>query len=372
MDDNGVMRLRSVVALAIVLAGCAAPVPEKVPMTASEGRALVARYLPPKLADRSGWATDIYAAFATLRIEPTPRNICSVVAVTEQESGFQVDPAVPNLGAIAWKEIEKQRERLGIPKLVLEAALALPSTNGKSYRERIDSAHTEHDLSDTFEDFIGRVPLGRRLLEDRNPVHTVGPMQVSVVFAKEQAAFGYPYPIAGTIRDELFTRRGGMYFGIAHLLDYRAPYDSDIYRFADFNAGRYSSRNAAFQNALSEISGLPVTPDGALLRFSGSEPVKDASSTELAARAVAERLHMDSAEIRRDLELVRSPDFERSRLYTRVFEIADRSSGKVLPRAALPRIELHSSKITRTLTTEWFAKRAAERQRNCLARGERL
>ena len=366
------MRFRSVVALAIVLAGCAAPAPEKVPMTASEGRALVARYLPQKISDRAGWATDIYAAFATLRIEPSPRNICAVVAITEQESGFQVDPVVPNLGAIAWKEIEQQRERLGIPKLVLDAALALPSTNGKSYRDRIDAARTERDLSDTFEDFIGRVPLGRRLLEDRNPVHTAGPMQVSVAFAKSQATRGYPYPVSGSVRDELFTRRGGMYFGIAHLLDYAAPYDSDIYRFADFNAGRYSSRNAAFQRALSEISGVPVVPDGALVRFSGGEPTKEASGTELAARAVAGRLHMDAGEIRHDLELVRSPDFESSRLYARVFEMADRASGKPLPRASLPRIELHSSKITRKLTTEWFAKRVAERQRNCLARGERL
>src|SRR3954463_2167757 len=134
MDDNGTMSFRSRLALLLLLAGCAAPPPERAPMSASEGRALVARYLRAKLADRNGWAADIYAAFATLRIEPTPRHICAVVAIAEQESGFQVDPPIPNLGAIAEKEIEKQRERAGIPKLLLDAALALPSTNGKSYR----------------------------------------------------------------------------------------------------------------------------------------------------------------------------------------------------------------------------------------------
>ena len=372
MHDNGDMSPRSWIAALLVLAGCAAPAPERPPMTATEGRALVARYLPAKLSDRAGWAADIYAAFATLKIEPTPRHVCAVVAITEQESGFQVDPAIPNLGAIAWKEIERQRDRAGIPKLVLDTALALPSTNGKSYRERIDAARTEGELSDVFEDFIGRVPMGKRFFEDRNPVRTAGPMQVGVAFAKAQAARSYPYPVNGSIRDEVFTRRGGMFFGIAHLLDYAAPYDDDIYRFADFNAGRYASRNAAFQAAVSELSGIPLVLDGDLVRFAGGEPAKEAGSTELATRAIASQLRLDASDIRHDLERGRDAGFETSRLYTRVLELADRAKGKPVARAVIPRIDLQSSKITRKLTTEWFARRVAERQRNCLARGDRL
>jgi hypothetical protein len=362
------MRLRSWAAIAFLLAGCAGPPPQKAPMTATEGRARIAHYLPAKVSDRPGWAADIYAAFAALKIEPTPRHICAVVAITEQESGFQVDLQIPNLGAIAEKEIERQRERAGIPKLVLDAALALPSTNGKTYRERIDAARTEGELSDVFEDFIGRVPLGKRFLEDRNPVRTAGPMQVSVVFAKAQAEKGYPYPVGGSIRDEVFTRRGGMYFGIAHLLDYDAPYDDDVFRFADFNAGRYASRNAAFQSAVSELSGIPLALDGDLVRFAGTEPAKEPGATELATRSLASRLRMDEGDIRHDLELGRAAEFGNSRLYARVFELADRAAGKSVPRAVLPRIDLQSPKITRKLTTEWFAKRVAERQRSCLAR----
>ena len=109
----------------------------------------------------------------------------------------------------------------------------LPSSNGKSYSERIDAATTEKQLSDIFEDFIGMVPLAKTFLASRNPIRTGGPMQVSIAFAEGQAASArYPYPIAHSIRHEVFTR-GGMYFGIAHLLGTRNS-TTTADRFADF------------------------------------------------------------------------------------------------------------------------------------------
>ena len=239
---------------------------ERAQMTASESRELIASYIPPRVADREGWAADIYTPMSVLKIPLTPDTICAVVSITEQESGFQVDPPIPNLAAIAWAEIERRRERIGIPKFALDTALALQSSNGKTYRERIDSARTERNLSDVFEDMIGRVPLGRTFFEDRNPVRTGGPMQVGVAFAREHVkARPYPYAVVESLRDEVFTRRGGMYFGIAHLLDYDAPYDRYIYRYADFNAGQYASRNAAFQSALGLMTGTKLALDGDLL-----------------------------------------------------------------------------------------------------------
>ena len=46
---------------------------EQRPLSASEGRALVAKLLPDGVKDRNAWATDIFAAFAALEIAPTPR-----------------------------------------------------------------------------------------------------------------------------------------------------------------------------------------------------------------------------------------------------------------------------------------------------------
>lgn len=355
----------------VALAGCAAieAPPAGSRLSANEGRALVDRLLPDRLSDRAGWATDLYAAIAALDVTPSAENICAAIAIAEQESGLRADPPVPGLASIARKELDARRERAGVPKLVLDAALALPSSNGKSYGERLDAVATEGQLSALYDDFIDRVPFGRTLFAHRNPVRTGGPMQVSVAFAEAQIeAKPYPYPIAGSVRHEVFTRRGGLYFGVAHLLDYPASYDRHLYRFADFNAGRYSSRNAAFQRALGEVSGVPLAQDGALVRYEDGRAVRDPGSTELAARVAGRRLGLSDAEIRRDLERGRDESFERTALYERVFTLADRLGGRRAPRAAVPDIELHSPKITRKLTTDWFAHRVDERYRRCLRR----
>lgn len=373
MATSGAARWFVATAVATLAACATAPEPQPpafpVPVSPAEARALIAKVLPPAVKERAGWATDIYASFASMEIPPGIENICAVVAVTDQESNFRVDPPVPGLAGIAWKEIDRQRERAGVPKLVLQAALLIPSSNGRSYSERIDGVQTEQQLSEIFDDFIGMVPLGRTFFADRNPVRTGGPMQVSIAFAERHAAARpYPYPAAKSIRHEVFTRRGGMYFGIAHLLDYPASYDSPIYRFADFNAGHYASRNAAFQSAVSHLSGIPLALDGDLLRYQQGQPATEPGNTELATRVLAKRLDMSFSEIRSDLERGSSVEFEKTRLYARVFALADRLSGSYVARAVLPRIQLQSPKITRNLTTDWFANRVAERYRRCVAR----
>lgn len=350
------------------LAACATGehVRQAPPARAAEVRAQIASLLPANTSDRQGWAKDIYAAFAAMQIEPTPQNLCAALAITGQESTFRADPPVANLARIAWKEIDRRAERAGVPALAVHLALRLSSPNGKSYSERIDSVRTEQELSLIFEDFIGMVPLGAQLFARLNPVHTGGPMQVSISFAERYAQeHSYPYPVNTTIRHEVFTRRGGMYFGIAHLLDYPAAYDKYRYRFADFNAGRYASRNAAFQNAVSLASGIRLELDGDLIRHDADASVP--GSTELAVRAIGERAGLSRSQIRSALEQGDGLEFERTELYQRVFDMADRLLRKPAPRALVPRIVLNSPKITRKLTTEWFADRVEKRHHRCLA-----
>ena len=139
--------------------------------------------------------------------------------------------------------------------------------------------------------------------------------------------------------------------------------DQPIYRFADYNAGQYASRNAAFQQAASIASGQPLDLDGDLA-LPGDTP----SRTEAAVRSIAARLGVDDAEIHRALEQEQRPGLEQTRVWLRTFALAEQVRGHALPRAILPRVELHSPKITRPLTTEWFAHRVDERYHQCLAR----
>jgi hypothetical protein len=209
------------------------------------------------------------------------------------------------------------------------------------------------------------VPLGRTLFADSNPIRTRGPMQVNIAFAEQFATVKpYPYAVKTSIADEVFTRRGSLYFGIAHLLDYSAPYDRYLYRFADFNAGQYASRNAAFQGAVARLSGVPLVHDGALLAHDGD--ARNPGDTESAARMLGRRLNLSDSAIHAALEQARTMEFERTPLYQRVFAAADAAAGRQTARAVLPQIELHSPKITRKLTTAWYANRVDQRFRRCL------
>ncbi|MEP7043466.1 MAG: DUF1615 domain-containing protein [Dokdonella sp.] len=352
-----------------LLAGCATQERAQGPLRRpADVRAELVLLLPPKTSDRAGWAADITAAFAALEIDAATPNLCAALAVAEQESNFVVDPVVPGLAKIARAEIDRRAEQHDVPQLLVRGALLLKSSNGRSYGDRIATVRTEQDMSRIYEDLIGRVPLGKRLFADANPVHTAGPMQVSVSFAEQYVReHAYPYPIDGSIRHEVFTRRGGVYFGIAHLLGYPATYDRMIYRFADFNAGFYSSRNAAFQNAVSLASGIPIALDGDLINYDSDKP----GTTELAVRALARRLDLSDSQIHRALEQGESIEFEQAPLYRDVFALAEKTERKSLPRALLPRIDLKSPKITRKLTTDWFASRVDQRYQACMAKAQR-
>lgn len=335
--------------------------PRPKPLTGPE---LVNSLLPPTLADRSGWAADIVAAFEALNIVPSKANVCAVLAEIEQESSFQSEPVVAGLSRIVRQELDARRRKYGIPQWLMDKSLARRSPNGQTYSARIDALKTENDVNDLYEDMISEIPLGKKFLADYNPVRTGGPMQVNVNFANSYAAMRrYPFAYDGALRNVLFTRKGGLYFGVAYLLDYPANYESMSFRFADYNAGRYSSRNAAFQRAVSSLSGIPLRLDGDLLTYRGGVAQEESSETMRALFAIAPRVEMDKTAIFRNLLLEKSFAFEQSQLYTRISALAP-----MMPRAFVPDIAVKGPKISRKLTTASYAKRVEIRYQDCLKR----
>lgn len=61
-------------------------------------------------------------------------------------------------------------------------------------------------------------------------------------------------------------------------MEYPADYDKAIYRFADYNSGVYSSRNAAFQRMLNALTKTEISLDGDLLLYNKDGDVKSNQS----------------------------------------------------------------------------------------------
>jgi len=349
---------------ALVLAGCSSKkTPEAPVRQPADVKAQIQRLLPAHVSNKADWADDIYTSFRTQQLDPSTSNLCAVIAVADQETNFSAEAAVPGLPKIAWGEINRRAAKVHVPAFVVRTALMIKSSNGESYAARLDKVRSEKELSDIFDDLIDMVPMGQTLFGNLNPIHTGGPMQVSIAFAEAHAK-GYPWPIDGSIRREVFTRDGVIYFGTLDVLGYPADYSQPLYRFADFNAGWYASRNAAFQAAVARATGMKLTLDGDLILY-GSEK---AGSTELAVRTLAKQIDMSDSEIRRDLEKGEKAEFSDSTLWRQVFTLADKMAGRRLPREMLPGIKLESPKITRNLTTAWFAQRVDSRYQQCLSR----
>jgi hypothetical protein len=79
------------------------------------------------------------------------------------------------------------------------------------------------------------------------------------------------------------------------------------------------------------------------------------------------RLNLNEAAIHQQLEQGKLKAFEQTPLYIRVFALADKARGSSLPRALLPAIKLTGPKITRSLTTKWYAERVDQRFKRCLS-----
>jgi len=374
------------VAFAFLLNGCRLPPPQEPPRPQALPSGVVASLIPPSVEDRAGWARDILIALETVDRAADSRAACAVVAVIAQESSFSADPVVPNLAAIVEREMEARAHRFGpLGPPTLRALLsARPEGARQTFAERLQQVRTERQVDLIFREMVAYYerehPLATaaasafnnlvsgQSLRDLNPITTAGSMQVAVAWS---AAQGHSRGLSQeAVRDLLYTRAGGVRYGTERLLGYRTNYDRMLYRFADFNAGFYASRNAALQEALAKLTGRPLDLDGDFLAYDreGKPLAAETASSRAVAWLAANRgWPLEPRELRDDLEREKSFAFEETRTVRAIRQEANRR-GLPWTAARLPVVRLESPKLARNRTTAWFAQAVEKRYRACLAK----
>jgi hypothetical protein len=352
-------------------------------MTRAEVRSL-ARQVDPDGKDAPGWAADISSALEVNAIRASRSNVCSVMAVIGQESTFTANPEVAGLGRMAEQQIKAKLAALPVlpaaAALGVEIFLATKPSPEKSYLSMIRSARTERDLDLVYRNltfFLFRQYASTRLLnaaalahriDAANPVSTLGSMQVSASFtiAEVEKAKNRRLGLGAIwkLRDELYTRKGGVAYGTRMLLGYRAEYPSRLFVFADYNAGRYASRNAGFQHMVAKLSGVNLARDGDLMLYDSGKPKPDASATETALRSLK---LMDEESLRADLLREKDFAFRDTETYKAVSKAFAEKTGTKPPYAMLPQISLKGPKIRHHMTTEIFARAVMRRYDRCMA-----
>lgn len=347
----------------------------------------VVRLIPPRVKDREGWAEDVLRALDDTQSGRSAVSVCSVLAIVEQESGYDANPTVPGLAALIQKRLDGYASKLGPLGRPLLSKLLSGRAPGhkKSFEERLKTVRTEKDvdllfrqLLDHYErdypnaamaaDLLGGM-FASTHLEDLNPVTTAGSMQVSVRFA---ADLGRKRGKDTTeVRDELYTRRGGLLYGTARLLGYSAAYEDVTFRFADYNSGLYASRNAALQEQVNTLTGHTLPLDGDLLSYGRNGAPSDKPSRSMKALDAFRLRHvptLSSSELWADARQEKSEDLEATETYRSVRRVYQQKTGRAPAYARMPQVAITGPKMSKARDTAWYARNVMLRYSACMKR----
>ncbi|MEK7523918.1 MAG: DUF1615 family protein [Patescibacteria group bacterium] len=270
-----------------------------------------------------------------------------------REGAFYEDPLIPDPNEMYARYKSKMEGEINqfLAKFHGAFEVARPLINcilvecEKKYKPRLMDCKTEHQLNDAFA-FIAKdieehptatmqalfnIPRVGSLIQDefkeriasyKNPVRRIGALQVDTGIALSIARQQGENLTEDQMRDRLFNRRQNLVYGLALLKDSMDAYTIDgkmhvDYVFADYNAGRYASRNAALQGTVS-LLGQKIVPDGDLLMYdSRGNPLEDVSKSEEAIQKVVAELgiSLTDEQIRDDLLHEKLPDFVTTQTY---------------------------------------------------------
>jgi len=356
----------------------------------------IRKVIPARVNDRESWSQDIFDIMQELSISKTKQNVCSIVAVVDQESNFVADPTVPGLGAKAVEEIntrlkEKFEAKLGekIGGTVagyFEDVLKNQPSPENNYMSQMRKVQTERELDLLYREIFDYMAqhyhvsaltgaaklVGQDIGEKLNPITTLGSMQVHINYAKEhkRKAEGI-----AELRNDLYTQYGGLYYGIHRLMEYPADYDEAIYRFADYNSGMYSSRNAAFQKMLGALTEAEISLDGDLLLYNKDGDVRSTQSQtekELIAVFAQNNVLVTPRQIRADLKKEKEKKFEDTQTYLAVQKLYQKKTNKEPMYAVMPQVVISGPKLSRDYNTNWFASRVNGRYEQCMQKAKRI
>ena len=356
----------------------------------------IKQLLPPRINERSAWAKDIFDITEQLDIPQTKENICSIVAVADQESNFVADPRVAGLGEKAVKEVEdrldeKFKDKLGdaiggtLAGYFQEVLKNQPSPDN-NYLSQMRRVKTERQLDELYREIFSYMSkhyhvsaltgaaklVGQDFAEKLNPVTTLGSMQVHIGYAKEHKRQSGNI---AALRSDLYSRYGGLYYGIHRLMMYPADYNKAIYRFADYNSGMYSSRNAAFQSMLNALTNTKLDLDGDLLLYTKDGSIRSTisqSERELTSVFASNNMLVTPRQIRTDLKKEKKKDFEDTATYRAVTKLYQEKMAKEPMYAIMPEVVISGPKLSRDYNTNWFATRVNGRYQSCMQRAKRI
>ena len=356
----------------------------------------IKKVIPTRVSERDLWAKDIFDITEQLGIPQNKENICTIVAVVDQESNFVANPTVPGLGQKAVKEVqdrfdEKFKDKLGesIGGTVadyFQDVLKNQPTPENNYLKQMAKKKKKKELDELYREIFAYMAkhyhvsaltgaarlVGQDIGEKLNPITTLGSMQVHISYAKEHKRQGGNI---AELRSDLYTRYGGLYYGIHRLMMYPADYDKPLYRFADYNSGRYSSRNAAFQTKINALTKTKLALDGDLLLYGKNgnpRPEKSSSERELINLFAAHNVLITPKQIRSDLKHEKDDKFEETPTYKAVKELYLKDTSKKDFYAIMPEVVISGPKLSRDYNTNWFATRVNGRYQTCMQKAQRL
>ena len=356
----------------------------------------IRRLIPSRVSDRSAWATDISAISEQLKIPRSKENICTIVAVVDQESNFVANPNVAGLGQKAVKEVstrlnEKFEDKLGATigtpiADYFQEVLKTQPTPEDNYLKQMSRVKNEQELDVLYREIFSYMSkhyhvsaitgaaklVGQDFAEKLNPITTLGSMQVHINYAKDHKR---SMMNINALRDDLYTQYGGLYYGIHRLMMYPADYNQPIYRFADYNSGMYSSRNAAFQKMLQHLSGTELELDGDLLSYDKKgDPRSSSTDTEKALIGLFSQKNVliTPRQLRSDLKEEKDRSFEKTQTYLAITKLYTEQTGKKPIYAIMPEVVISGPKLSKDYNTNWYASRVNGRYETCMRRAKRI